>query len=102
MTKQLKRISLMIREDQYQAIGQSGLNLSGLFRDLLDDHFSEYKIILSVSEETKELYNLVISNTGSTDEDLETYLKDGLKNLLADKIESMQQLKEKLDQESEI
>ena len=89
----------MIREDQHQAIGESGLSLSGLFRDLLDDHFSEHKIVLSVSEETKQLYNLVISNTGSTDEDLESYLKDGLKNLLADKIESMQQLKNKLDQE---
>jgi hypothetical protein len=100
MSKQLKRVSLMIREDQYQAIGESGLNLSGLFRDLLDDHFSEHKIVLSVTEETKQLYNLVISNTGSTDEDLESYLKAGLKNLLADKIESMQQLKEKLDRDA--
>ena len=99
MPKQLKRISLMIREDQYESVTQSGLNLSGLFRDLLDDHLSEYKIILSVSEETKQLYNLVISNTGSTDEDLEQYLKEGLKNLLEDKIKSMQSLKEKLDQE---
>lgn len=99
MAKQLKRISVMIREDQYQSVNTSGLNLSGLFRDLLDDHFSEHKIVLSVTEETKELYNLIISNTGSTDEDLETYLKEGLKNLLSDKIDSMKKLKDKLDQE---
>jgi hypothetical protein len=99
MNQQLKRISLMIREDQYQQLNESGINLSGLLRDLLDDHLSEHKIVLSVSEETRQLYDLIIANTGSTDIDLEVYLKDTLKLLLSDKIKSMQQLEQKLSLE---
>ncbi len=82
----------MLKEDQYQTVSDSGLNLSGLVRDLLDDHFSEHKITLSVSEETRKLYDLIVSNTGSTDEDVERYLKDTLKLLLDDRIKAMQNL----------
>ena len=96
MSKNLKRISLMIREDQYDVVVNKGLNLSGLVRDLLDDYLSEHKITLSVTGETKELYDLIISNTGSTDEDIEVYLKDTLKLLLSDKIKSMQKLEQDL------
>ncbi|MBT3585792.1 MAG: hypothetical protein HN509_12880, partial [Halobacteriovoraceae bacterium] len=87
---------LMIREDQYEQINSGGLNLSGLVRDLVDDYLSEYKITLSVGQQTRELYDKVISNTGSTDEDLEDYLKDSLKELLKDKIKSMQELEKEI------
>ncbi|TNF29618.1 MAG: hypothetical protein EP319_06870 [Deltaproteobacteria bacterium] len=96
MSSELKRISLMIREDQYLGLSSSGINLSGLIRDLIDDYLSEHKIVVSVSEETKQLYDLIISNTGSTDVDLEEYLKKGLKELLRDKIKSMQDLEKQL------
>ena len=93
----MKRISLLIRDEQYQQISDKGLNLSGLVRDLIDDHFSQHAITVSVGEETKELYDLIISNTGSTDADLEIYLKDTLRMLLKDKIQGMLQLEKKLD-----
>lgn len=93
----MKRISLLLREDQYQKITDDGLNLSGLVRDLIDDHLSEHKITLSVTEETRQLYDLIVSNTGSTDEDLEKYLKDTLKMLLSDRIKSMQELEKKIN-----
>ena len=96
MSSELKRISLMIREDQYIGVTASGINLSGLVRDLIDDYLSEHKIVVSVTRETKELYDLIISNTGSTDIDLEEYLKKGLKELLRDKIKSMQDLEKQL------
>ena len=86
----------MIREDQYIGVNASGINLSGLVRDLIDDYLSEHKIVVSVTRETKELYDLIISNTGSTDIDLEEYLKKGLKELLRDKIKSMQDLEKQL------
>lgn len=92
----LKRISLMIREDQYENLCQKGLNLSGLVRDLLDDHLSDYKITLSVSEQTREVYDKIVSNTGSTDEDIEKYLHSSLRQLLKDKIKSMQELQERV------
>lgn len=87
----------MIKEDQYKEIVDSGLNLSGLVRDLLDDHFSEHKITLSVSEETRKLYDLIVSNTGSTDEDVEKYLKSTLKLLLDDRIKAMQTLQKNIE-----
>jgi esterase/lipase len=95
----MKRVSLMLKEEQYKEISDSGLNLSGLVRDLLDDHFSEHKITLSVSEETRKLYDLIVSNTGSTDEDVEKYLKDTLKLLLADRIQAMQDLQRDISDE---
>jgi len=95
----MKRISLLLREDQYQKITDDGLNLSGLVRDLIDDHLSEHKITLSVTEETRQLYDLIVSNTGSTDEDVEKYLKDTLKLLLSDRIKSMQELEKKIQNE---
>ena len=92
----MKRISLMLREDQYNKVTEAGLNLSGLVRDLLDDYISEHKIILSVTEETKSLYDLIVSNTGSTDEDVEKYLKNTLKLLLKDRIKAMQELESRV------
>lgn len=95
----MKRISLMIREDQYNTVTEAGLNLSGLIRDLIDDYLSEHKITLSVTEETKSLYDLIVSNTGSTDEDVEKYLKSTLKLLLKDRIKAMQELESRVFEE---
>ena len=86
----------MIREDQYQKLLGSGLNVSGLIRDLIDDHLSDFKIILSVSEETRQVYDQVVSNTGTTDSDLEVYVLKSLKELLKKKIHQMQELEKKL------
>lgn len=96
-SKSLKRVSLMIREDQHQRLSSRGLNASGLFRDLLDDYLSEYKITISVSQETKDLYDTIISNTSSSDEDLEKYLREGLKSLLKEKIDYMVGIHKSLD-----
>jgi hypothetical protein len=94
---ELKRISLMLREDQYGTLAKKGLNLSGLVRDLLDDHLSEYKITLSVSKETKDLYDQIVANTGSSDDHLESYLRTALREMLGDKIEEMRKLHQSLD-----
>ena len=96
MPDELKRISLMIRRDQHEKLLSEELNTSGLVRDLLDDYLSDHKITISVSEETRKLYDSVISNTGSTDLDLEDYLRDSLKKLLRDKIKAMVELEKNL------
>jgi len=96
MTDKLKRISLMLREDQQLKLSKLGINLSGLVRDLIDDHLSDYKITLGVSEETRVLYDKIISNTGSTDSDVEVYFRDSLKVMLSDRIKSMQKLEKSL------
>lgn len=95
MEANLKRISLLLREEQYQALTGRGLNVSGLIRDLIDDYLSEHKVTLSVSEETRALYDKIVSNTGSTDKDIEKYLRDALGVMLKDKILEMQSLQDK-------
>ncbi len=95
MDKPLKRISLMLRDDQYEELTGRGLNVSGLVRDLIDDYLSEHKITLSVCEETRSLYERIVSNTGSSDEDVEKYLKTSLGEMLRDKIKEMQALQAK-------
>lgn len=92
MNQGLKRVSVMLREDQHDSLSTADINLSGLIRDLIDDHLSEHKIVLSVTKETRDLYDLVISNTGSSDEDLEQHLKKAIKALLKNKIDYMVKL----------
>jgi hypothetical protein len=92
----LRRISLMVREDQYQALSDRGLNVSGLVRDLIDDYLSEHKITIGVGEETRSLYDQIVANTGSTDVEVEVYFREALKHMLRDKIKAMQKLEEQI------
>ncbi len=94
----LRRISLMVREDQYRSLSDRGLNVSGLIRDLIDDYLSEHKITISVGEETRNLYSQIVANTGTTDVDVEVYFREALKHLLSDKIKAMQQLQNEIAQ----
>ncbi len=92
----LRRISLMVREDQYRSLTDRGLNVSGLVRDLVDDYLSEHTITLSVNEETRGLYDQIVANTGSTDEDVAVYFREALKHMLQDKIKAMQDLEKRI------
>ena len=92
MTEEFRRISLMIREDQHLRLLELGVNMSGLIRSLIDDHLSESKITLAVSEETAHLYQQIVSNTGSTDAEVEPYLWAALKKMLKDRITQMERL----------
>jgi hypothetical protein len=94
MEPTLKRISLLLRDDQYEELTRRGLNVSGLVRDLIDDWMSENKITLSVTEETRNLYDRIVANTGSTDADIERFFKTALGTMLQDKIRAMQTLQE--------
>ena len=96
MEPNLKRISLLVREDQHEKLTALGLNVSGLVRDLIDDHLSDHKITLAVSEATRNLYDRIVANTGSTDADVEVIFKDALGALLENKIAEMQQLSDKI------
>ena len=91
-----KRVNVMITEEQYREVTDRGLNLSGLMRDLLGDHFSNDVISLQVSEDTRKVYDLLVSNTGATDHDIEIHIRRALANLLAEKIEEMHTLRTRL------
>ena len=92
MTEEFRSISLMIREDQHGRLLELGVNMSGLIRSLIDDHLSDAKITLAVSEETAHLYQQIVSHTGSTDADIEPYLTAALKRMLKDRITRLEKL----------
>ncbi len=96
MDKAYRRVNITILEEQYRILTERGLNVSGLIRDLLGDHLSDNTIHLQVSEETRAIYDMVISNTGASDSELEVHLREALVSLLGDKIDAMKTLRSKL------
>ena len=88
----------MIGEDQHQKLRDLGLNVSGLVRDLITDYLSDNRIVLSVSEETKTVYQKIVANSGAQDENLEPYLKEALHKLLKQRIRELNELNEQLNQ----
>ena len=98
MKEKVKRINILVREEQYQKVQEAGLNFSGLVRDMLQDRFSHKKIVLSVQPETRALYDMAISNFGATDNDLELFFVEALDRLLAEKEQAISQLRKELSQ----
>jgi hypothetical protein len=96
MDKSYKRVNIMILEEQYEQLSERGLNLSGLIRDLLGDYLSHNTVTLQVSEETRRLYDRIISNTGASDEEIEVHLRAAFAGVLKRKIDEMQDLHEEL------
>lgn len=92
----LKRISLVIREDQHEKLQKIGVNISGFVRDLIDDHFSDHSITLAVTKQTQDLYTKIISNTGASDQALEVFFRKALEDMLAEKIKEMNALHQEL------
>lgn len=90
--RELKRISLFIGEDQYEAINKKSLNLSWLLRDLIDDYLSHKKIVMTVSDETMDLYQKVIVGTGALEDEFEPFFREALAAFLKSRIESMREL----------
>ncbi len=96
MTRNMKSICLMVREDQYEKLHELDVNMSGFIRDLIDDRLSDHVITLNVTEETKALYDRVISMSPSGDNELEPHLRSALKHVLEHNIKEMQKLSKKL------
>jgi len=95
-SEHFKRMNVLIRPEQHKRVAAAGLNMSGLIRGLLDDHFSEEKITLSVSPKVKEVYQLLISNLGAEDRELEIYFLEALDKFLADKTRQIDELRKSI------
>ena len=96
MPKNYKRINILIESEQYQQIHDAGLSLSGLIRDLLHDRFSDTLVQLSLSPDTKKLYDHIVSNFGATDTELEPFIVQALDDFLLDKEEQIEKIRTKL------
>lgn len=93
----IKRISIMVREDQYEQLSEAGLNISAFIRELIEDHFSEDVITLRVSKKSRQLYDKVVANTGATDADIEPFLVEVLRKLLDERLQKIKNLKMELE-----
>ena len=95
-TDHFKRVNVLIHPDQHKRVMSAGLNMSGLIRDLLDDHFSEERIVLSVSPEVHDVYQKLISNFGAEDKELEIYFLEALDKFLAEKTRQIDDLRKSM------
>ena len=98
--KPLKRVNILIPEEIYNEIViNRNLKLSGTVREALEDSLAEHKITLSVSQETKEIYQEIFSQCLCSDSDIEPYLRKCLEEFLdgeiKKKISKLEQIKNK-------
>ena len=98
--EKVRRVNIMIRDDQYHRITEEGLSLSGLIRDLLDDRFSDNRIVLTVSKRTKKLYDQVISNFGIDDAEFERFLLQALDQCLTQRSKDIETLRKRLSEKN--
>ncbi len=98
-SEHFKRVNILVRPDQHRKVMSAGLNMSGLIRGLLDDHFSDQKIVLSVSTDVKKLYQTLISNLGAEDKELEVYFLEALDKFLADRTRQIDVLRKSIKRE---
>jgi len=89
-----RRINITIREDQYKLVDEHKLSISGLIRDLIDDRFSSAKVVLNLSKEGKALYDMLVSNFGLHDSDLEVYFLEALDRYLGKKLIDLEHARE--------
>lgn len=94
--EKFKRINILVKDGQHDRMVEEGLNASGLIRGLLDDHFSESKVTLSLSKETAKLYSNLISNFGASDKELEPFIVHAFDEFLASKRTQIDSLRTKL------
>lgn len=92
----IRRINVMIAEHQYETLTNAGVNISGLIRNLIEDHISKHVVALSVSERTHDMYTKVVANSGATDADIEPLFVEALKKVLAARVEKIKNLQNEL------
>ncbi|QQG36643.1 MAG: hypothetical protein HYS17_02390 [Micavibrio aeruginosavorus] len=97
MSTDLKSVCLMLRREQHDRLQEMNVNISGFVRDIIDDRLSDHVITLGVSQETRALYDRIISLSSHGDADFEPYLRNALKDMLKDYIEQMQDLHKSLN-----
>jgi len=81
----LKRVNITIDEKLHKKVHDSGLNLSRIIREKLEDHFSQQTITISVSKEVKHKYDQIVSLVSATDEEFLPYLDKALNDYLKHK-----------------
>jgi hypothetical protein len=92
----VRRVNVIITEQQYEKLSKAGINISGLVRSLIEDHLSHHVITLGVSKKTYDFYAKIVANTGAEDKDIEPLLLDSLRKLLDQRIEKIKKLQSEI------
>ena len=95
-TTPYRRLNITIREDQYQWMTRGNYSISAFIRDLLDDRFASSKVVLSLSESGKQLYDSIVGKLGAQDIDLEPFFLESLGKFLDKRMEELAALKKQL------
>jgi imidazolonepropionase-like amidohydrolase len=85
MVMALKRVNITVDSKLHKKVQDAGLNLSGMVREKLEDHFSNHVITIAVSKQLKEKYDKMMSITNTTDEELMPYLNKAINEYLKNK-----------------
>ena len=80
----LKRVNVMLDDDILHRLSEEGVNLSATIRELLEDRFSDHRVVLSVSKKTKTMYHDILEIVSGSDEEFEEYFVQALKSYLSD------------------
>lgn len=91
----------MIPEHMYnEIVKERGWKLSSTIREALEDSLNMHKITLSVSSDTKELYQHIFNYSDACDTDIEPFLRKALKEFIdaymSKKFAALNELKERL------
>ena len=100
----MKRVNVIIPEEYYDEVHKRGHKLSGIIREALEDALNPDTITISVTEETKNIYLELFSNSECNDKEFEPFLREALKkyiSLLMDNREDrLKELQDELDKAS--
>ncbi len=92
----VRRVNITLPEVQHDELLSQEANVSGVIRELLDDYLSGRSIVLKVDEQTRQLYDEVMSSTGFGDAELAAALTTALESLLEKKMEDLKALQASL------
>lgn len=93
----MKRVNILITEEQYKQVHDLGLSLSGLVRDLITDRFGKKTIVVTVPVEVRALYDKLVSNFGVSDYELAPYVVEALERFLTEKGSEISKLQDELE-----
>lgn len=91
-----RRINITMLESQHDELVRQGVTVSGLIRELLDQHFSQRAITLEVDPETRALYEEAVVRSGATSEDVAALLRRAMTELLDDRMKRLEVLRREL------
>lgn len=82
MKEKLIRVNITLNEKLHKKVHTKGLNLSGLVREKLEDHFSNHTITFSVDKKLKNKYEELTSILNISDSDIQPFIDQAINEFI--------------------